>query len=63
MFRAFESSLVKKRATKTQDGIPLDKEKEWKQLEKEMRDALRLRQRSLSTEKTYLLVFCSIQLR
>jgi len=37
------------------DGKPTDQEGRWRDLEERMRQALRLRRRSLSTEKTYLI--------
>jgi len=42
------------RGKKTGEGMTSDQENEWNILEKKMCEALRLRQRSLSTEKTYL---------
>jgi hypothetical protein len=36
------------------EGMSADQEEEWKNSEKRMRETLRLRQRSLNTEKTYL---------
>jgi len=51
--RLYDYFLSQTSLPKTRDLSP-DKES-WRSLEEKMREALRLRQRSLSTEKTYLL--------
>ena len=51
--RLYDYFLSQTSLPKTRDPSP-DKES-WRSLEEKMREALRLRQRSLSTEKTYLL--------
>ena len=39
----------------SEDGPSVDKQGDWKDIEEKMRQALRLRHRSYSTEKTYIL--------